>query len=467
MIRSSKLQSRFSDFKIYLKPVCLRMFFLGFSAGLPLLLVLGTLGFWLREAGIDLKTIGFLSWVGLVYGCKWLWAPLVDNVKLPWLSEHLGQRRAWLALSQVMLIISLAGMAFSNPQTHMPQIVAFALLTAFCSATQDISLDAYRIESASADLQGALAATYQTGYRLAMIWAGAGAFALAAFFQSTPSGIYDQTGWTWAYLIMAASISVGLATTLLSPAPNASDEESKLRQLEEMRHHVHAFILRHPSLPRPIAKVVGWFGFVCVRPIADFFYRYRWHALAILLLIATYRISDVVMGVMSNPFYRDMGFTKEEVAAVSKIFGVVMTLVGTFIGGIVVLRIGILKTLFVGALLSAGTNLLFSALAGIGHSLPFLVFAVSADNLSGGLASAAFIAYLSGLTNVQYSATQYAVFSSIMLILPKFLAGFSGVLVESVGYSNFFILTAALGIPVLVLIPIIGYLSPQQGSDKN
>lgn len=229
-------------------------------------------------------------------------------------------------------------------------------------------MDAYRIESASADLQGALAATYQTGYRLAMIWAGAGAFALAAFFQSTPSGIYDQTGWTWAYLIMAASISVGLATTLLSPAPNASDEESKLRQLEEMRHHVHAFILRHPSLPRPIAKVVGWFGFVCVQPIADFFYRYRWHALAILLLIATYRISDVVMGVMSNPFYRDMGFTKEEVAAVSKIFGVVMTLVGTFIGGIVVLRIGILKTLFVGALLSAGTNLLFSALAGTPQS---------------------------------------------------------------------------------------------------
>ena len=309
MIRSSKLRSRFSDFKIYLKPVCLRMFFLGFSAGLPLLLVLGTLGFWLREAGIDLKTIGFLSWVGLVYGCKWLWAPLVDNVKLPWLSEHLGQRRAWLALSQVMLIISLAGMAFSNPQTHMPQIVVFALLTAFCSATQDISLDAYRIESASADLQGALAATYQTGYRLAMIWAGAGAFALAAFFQSAPSGAYDQTGWTWAYLIMAASISVGLATTLLSPPPNASDEKSKLRHLEEMRHHVHAFILRHPSLPRPIAKVIGWFGFVCVRPIADFFYRYRWHALAILLLIATYRISDVVMGVMSNPFYRDMGLS--------------------------------------------------------------------------------------------------------------------------------------------------------------
>ena len=253
----------------------------------------------------------------------------------------------------------------------------------------------------------------------------------------------------------------------LPPECDAHQMLRKLRQLEEMRHHVHAFILRHPSLPRSIAKVVGWFGFVCVRPIADFFYRYRWHALAILLLIATYRISDVVMGVMSNPFYRDMGFTKEEVAAVSKIFGVVMTLVGTFIGGIVVLRIGILKTLFVGALLSAGTNLLFSALAAIGHSLPFLVFTVSADNLSGGLASAAFIAYLSGLTNVQYSATQYAVFSSIMLILPKFLAGFSGVLVESVGYSNFFILTAALGIPVLVLIPIIGYLSRQQGSDKN
>lgn len=459
MIDRQKKSGWFENFRIYLKPVCLRMFFLGFSAGLPLLLVLGTLGFWLREAGIDLKTIGFLSWVGLVYGCKWLWAPLVDNVELPLLTKKLGQRRAWLTLSQVLLIVSLSGMAFSDPRAHLGWTVGFALLTAFCSATQDISLDAYRIESAKADEQGALAATYQTGYRLAMIWAGAGAFALAAFFQKAPEGSYDQGAWTAAYLIMAASIAVGLITTLLSPKPNASDEKAKLQQLEEMRTSLALFAEQHSDLPPGFAKTIGWFNFVCVRPIADFFCRYKWHAAAILLLIATYRISDVVMGVMSNPFYRDMGFSKEEVAAVSKVFGVIMTLAGTFVGGIVVLRIGILKTLFLGALLSATTNLLFSVLAGIGHNLTFLVFTVSADNFSGGLASAAFIAYLSGLTNVRYSATQYAVFSSIMLILPKFLAGFSGVMVENIGYAKFFVFTAALGVPVLFLIAGIAYLN--------
>lgn len=462
MSLSSKLSNLVKSFHVYLKPACLRMFFLGFSAGLPLLLVLGTLGFWLREAGVDLKTIGFLSWVGLVYGCKWLWAPLVDNVKLPFLSGWLGQRRAWLLLSQLMLVLSLSAMSFCDPRTHLSWIVGFALLTAFASATQDISLDAYRIESASADMQGALAATYQTGYRLAMIWAGAGAFALAALFQTARENVYDQTGWTAAYLIMAASISVGLVTTLLSPPPNIEDEQTKRKALDELHAEMNSFAHEHPSVPKHLAKIAAWLRFVCWRPFADFFNRYKWHAAAILLLIATYRISDVVMGVMSNPFYRDLGYSKEEVAAVSKIFGVVMTLLGTFIGGVVVLRLGILKTLFLGALLSASTNLLFSWLALVGHNLPFLILTVSADNLSGGLASAAFIAYLSGLTNVQYSATQYAVFSSIMLILPKFLAGFSGVMVENIGYSNFFIVTAAIGIPVLFLILWIGYLSRGQ-----
>ena len=440
---------------IYLKPVCLRMFFLGFSAGLPLLLVLGTLGFWLREAGIDLKTIGFMSWIGLVYGCKWLWAPLVDNLKIPFLSKKLGQRRGWLVLSQTLLIGSLGAMAFCDPRYHLPALTFFAFLTAFASATQDISLDAYRIESADVNLQGALAATYQTGYRLAMIWAGAGAFALAALFQTTPDSIYDQTGWKAAYLIMAASIGVGLITTLVSPPPNGAEEKNKLLELQETKEHIEQFCKTHPQLP--LKHVFGWISVVCFSPIADFFNRYKWDALFILLLIASYRISDVVMGVMSNPFYRDLGFTKEEVAAVSKIFGVVMTLLGTFIGGVVVFRLGVLKTLFLGATLSAATNLLFACLTGIGHNLVFLIFTVSTDNLSGGLASAAFIAYLSGLTNLRYSATQYAIFSSIMLILPKFLAGFSGVLVEKIGYADFFIFTALLGVPVLILIPIIGW----------
>ncbi len=432
---------------------------LGFSAGLPLLLVLGTLSFWLREAGIELKTIGFMSWLGLAYGCKWLWAPLVDNISIPYLTAKLGQRKAWLSFSQVLIVIGLLGMAFSNPQTSLLQLGIFAGLTALASATQDISLDAYRIESAAEEYQGALAASYQTGYRLAMIWAGAGAFAIAAFASRTDDALaYDQFGWTAAYCVMAASMAVGLCTTLLSPPPNEEDKEQKAQQLSQTTEAIRTFCSEHSGLPSGVARVLGWLKVVCLTPLYDFFIRYRWHAVAILLLIATYRISDVVMGVMSNPFYRDLGYSKEEVAAISKIFGVIMTLAGAFLGGAVVIKIGVLRTLFLGALLSAGTNLLFSWLATVGHNVTFLVFTISADNLAGGLASAAFVAYLSGLTNVAYSATQYALFSSIMLILPKFLAGFSGVFVEAVGYSNFFIGTALLGLPVLILIPLIAYL---------
>lgn len=438
---------------------------LGFSAGLPLLLVLGTLSFWLREAGIELKTIGFMSWLGLAYGCKWLWAPLVDNISIPYLTAKLGQRKAWLSFSQVLIVIGLLGMAFSNPQTSLLQLGIFAGITALASATQDISLDAYRIESAAEEYQGALAASYQTGYRLAMIWAGAGAFAIAAFASRTDDALaYDQFGWTAAYCVMAASMAVGLCTTLLSPPPNEEDKEQKAQQLSQTREAIRTFCSEHSGLPNGVARVLGWLKVVCLTPLYDFFIRYRWHAVAILLLIATYRISDVVMGVMSNPFYRDLGYSKEEVAAISKIFGVIMTLAGAFLGGAVVIKIGVLRTLFLGALLSAGTNLLFSWLATVGHNVTFLVFTISADNLAGGLASAAFVAYLSGLTNVAYSATQYALFSSIMLILPKFLAGFSGVFVEAVGYSNFFIGTALLGLPVLILIPLIAYLQKKHPS---
>lgn len=448
-----------ASFKVFAKPVCVRMFFLGFSAGLPLLLILGTLGFWLREAGVSLKTIGFMSWVGLIYAGKWVWAPLVDSLRIPFLSFALGQRRAWLALSQSLLIASLAAMSFCDPALHLNRLIFFAVLAAFSSATQDIALDSYRIESAPQEEQGALAAVYQTGYRLAMIWSGAGALALAAFFQPSAPGAltYSFDAWSLTYLIMAASVGVGLVTTLLSPPPNAADEKQKSQDLKDMdariRLEAQRLCTRKPGLPLGAARVAARIKIMGVAPIVDFFERYGRHALLILLLIATYRISDVVMGVMSNPFYRDMGFTKDEVAAVSKVFGVLMSLAGTFVGGVIVMRRGIFKTLFLGALLSASTNLLFSVLAGIGHNLTFLIFTVCADNLSGGIASAAFIAYLSSLTNVRYSATQYAVFSSIMLILPKFLAGFSGVTVEAFGYGSFFTFTALLGIPVLILIP--------------
>ncbi len=286
-------------------------------------------------------------------------------------------------------------------------------------------MDAFRIESATSDHQAALAATYQTGYRLALIWAGAGVLWLAA--RAEIGSGYDASTWQFAYLCTAASIGVGVITTLLSKEP-AQYKLAKVRTAK------------------------AWLYQTLIEPFAEFITRYRWHAILILALIAVYHISDVVMGIMANPFYVDMGYTKDEVAAVSKVFGVVMTLVGAFVGGVLTLRFGVLKILFVGAILSAVSNLLFAWLATQGHDLHGLIWAISADNLSSGIASAAFIAFLSALTNIRYSATQYALFSSMMLLLPKWLAGFSGVFVDHFGYQAFFYGTAIIGAPVLLLI---------------
>lgn len=441
--------------KVYTKPETLRMFFLGFSSGLPLLLVLGTLSFWLREAGVELSTIGMVTWVGLAYGFKWVWSPLVDKIHLPLLTSSLGRRRSWLLFSQCLILCSLIGMAMTDPKESLAVLIGLTALTAFASATQDIALDAYRIESASMTEQAALAATYQTGYRLAMIWAGAGALALAAHFSAEGSQ-YDFFGWQMAYYIMAASMSVGIMTVLVSPEPEQANQKRVSEQTIERLRNCRE---KHPQWSERRVRTSVWFYEAGCLPFIDFFSRYRWQAIIVLALIATYRISDVVMGVMANPFYQDLGFTKEEVAAVSKVFGVVMTLTGAFIGGMISARFGVMKTLFLGALLSSLTNLLFSWLATQGHHVPYLVFTVSADNLAAGIASVAFLAYLSGLTNVAYTATQYALFSSIMLLLPKFLAGFSGFVVESVGYNLFFIGTAVIGIPVLMLLVWAGRIN--------
>ena len=413
--------------KVYTEAPTLRMLALGFSAGLPLLLVLGTLSFWLREAGIDRSTIGFLSWVGLAYAFKWVWAPLVDRLPIPLATRVLGRRRSWLLLAQLLIICGLCGMAFTDPKLALQPVVWCALLVAFGSATQDIALDAFRIESANAERQAALAAAYQTGYRLAMIWAGAGVLWIAARAEVANVANYQHGAWQTAYLAMAASMAVGVVTVLFSPEPARRE------------------------LP-PSRNAAEWLHSALVEPFADFLTRYRWQAALILALIATYRISDVVMGIMANPFYVDMGYTKDEVAAVTKIYGVIMTLVGAFIGGALAMRLGVMRVLMLGAVLSAASNLLFAWLGTRGHDVTALIFVISADNLSSGIASAAFIAYLSSLTNVNYSATQYALFSSMMLLLPKWLAGFSGVYVDQFGYGNFFTATALLGVPVLLLV---------------
>ena len=413
--------------RVYLEAPTWRMLLLGFSAGLPLLLVFGTLSFWLREAGIDRTTIGFLSWVGLAYGFKWVWAPLVDRLPIPLLTRLLGRRRSWLLASQAVIMAALVGMALTDPKLALLPVVWCALAVAFASATQDIALDAYRIESADVRRQAALAAAYQTGYRIAMIWAGAGVLWIAARAEVAGGAIYQQGAWQTAYLVMAGSMLLGVVTVLFSPEPAARE------------------------VP-PARNAAEWLQAALVAPFADFLRRYGKQAALILMLIAVYRISDVVMGIMANPFYVDMGYTKDEVAAVTKIYGVIMTLVGAFIGGVLAMRFGVMRVLMLGAVLSAGSNLLFAWLGSRGHDVNALILVISADNLSSGIASAAFIAYLSSLTNVSYSATQYALFSSMMLLLPKFLAGYSGSYVDAFGYSHFFTATALLDLPVLLLV---------------
>jgi PAT family beta-lactamase induction signal transducer AmpG len=375
----------------------------------------------------------------------------VDRLPIPLLTRWLGRRRSWLLLSQGAIMAALVGMALSDPRTGLDVVVWCALAVAFASATQDIALDAFRIESADTRHQGVLAATYQTGYRLAMIWAGAGVLWLAARAEvvpvaqalaavadaarPAPGSLYQNAAWTTASLVMAASMRVGVGTVLFSREPV---------QL---------------AVP-PSRNAAEWFRGAFVEPFADFLKRYGKQALLILALIGVYRISDVVMGIMANPFYVDMGYTKDEVAAVTKIYGVIMTLVGAFIGGALSLRWGVMRVLMIGAILSAASNLLFAWLAGHGHDVTALIAVISADNLSAGVASAAFIAYLSSLTNVTYSATQYALFSSMMLLAPKWLAGYSGAFVDAYDYPTFFTATAFLGVPVLLLVWLATRLIP-------
>jgi len=430
-------QSWLESCKIYLEKRVAILFLLGFSAGLPILLVFSTLSFWLREAGVSRASIGFFSWIALAYAFKWVWSPFVDRLSIPLLTPWLGRRRSWLLLSQSAIVLALIGMAMSDPQVNLTLFAIFAMIVAYSSATQDIVIDAYRIESAPEKFQAAMAAAYMTGYRLAMIMAGAGSLAIAAW--ASPSDAYQLSAWSLSYFVMAACMGVGIITTFVCHEP---DYENKQQQKQQ-------------SIPSITTRFVAWLNTAVVAPFSDFFQRYGKHALLILLLIGTYRISDIVMGIMANPFYVDMGYTKGEVAAISKVFGVIMTLLGAGLGGILLTRYSTYSILFLGAFLVVITNLIFAVLAFVGKDLLLLTVIISMDNISAGIATTAFITYISKLTNIEFSATQYALFSSMMLLFPKFIAGFSGVYVDGFGYVNFFVSSALIGVPVLGLIVVL------------
>lgn len=436
--------------KIYLEKRVAILFFLGFSAGLPILLVFSTLSFWLREAGVSRASIGFFSWIALAYAFKWIWSPFVDRLSIPLLTQWLGRRRSWLLVSQLSITLAIIGMAMSDPQQNLVLFAICALIVAYSSATQDIVIDAFRIESAPEKYQAAMAAAYMTGYRLAMIMAGAGSLAIAAW--ASNSQAYQLSAWSLSYFVMAACMVVGIVTTFIAKEPEQNSE----RQLAlQQRQQAIETKLQQSQLPRLMARFVAWLDIAVIAPFSDFFSRYGKHALLILVLIGSYRISDIVMGIMANPFYVDMGYTKGEVAAISKVFGVIMTLLGAGLGGILLNRYSTYSILFLGALLVVITNLIFAVLAFVGKDLTLLTLIISMDNISAGIATTAFITYISKLTNIEFSATQYALFSSMMLLFPKFIAGFSGVYVDSFGYVNFFIASALIGLPVLVLIMLL------------
>ncbi len=489
-------------------PRVLTMLFLGISAGIPILLIFSSLSLWLREAGVERSTVTYFSWAALGYSFKFVWAPLIDQLPLPLLTKMLGRRRAWLLFSQLMVMLAISAMAFINPAVDTLNAMAWAaVFLGFSSATQDIVIDAYRIESADSDLQTLMSSSYIAGYRIGMIIAGAGALFLASYFGSTIKN-YNYQAWQWTYLIMTSIMLTGVITTLTISEPIS--QNNKTAPLNQRNHFgflllfilsVSGFIatfhyssgfsqlsinflstlltntplasflieLCRLALALTVAILIATFvissGIIqqqiieqtYLAPVRDFFQRFGWSlAWLLLALIGLYRISDIVLGVISNVFYQDLGFTKPEIASVVKSFGLLMTIAGGFLGGLLAVRFGVMRILFLGALLSALTNLLFMILAQAGHNMMMLIIVISADNLSAGLASAAFIAFLSSLTNISFTAVQYAIFSSLMTLLPKILGGYSGTLVETIGYPRFFLATALMGIPVLFLIAWAG-----------
>ncbi len=415
---------------VYQNPRVLAMLFLGFSAGLPFPLVAGTLLAWLRTADVGLSEIGMFGWVGILYSLKFLWAPLTDSINFPGMTRWLGRRRSWMLVSMICVTIGLVALAFTDPAVNLELIAWLALLVAFGSATQDIVVDAYRIEAVGPEVQGAMAASYQAGYRVALqAIAGAVAFYIADFMS-----------FQFAYLVMAVLMGVGMLTVMLISEPEVNRQKN---------------LADDQSEPGAATSFVEWFRHAVIGPFADFFGKHGYWAVVLLIFIGVYRISDMVLGVMAYPFYLDLGFSLSEIATVTKVFGVFVTLFGAAMGGVAVARYSLNGPLIFGAVLLAITNLFFAAMAAVGAELWLLVITISADNLAAGFTGTVFIAYLSGLTNTAYTATQYALFSSLMTLPGKLISGFSGFIVESIDWFSFFIYASGMGIPAIIFAVVI------------
>ncbi len=411
--------------RYYLQEKVLVIFFLGFSAGLPFLLVYSTLSAWLKDAGLQMSTISTFAWLGFAYSLKFVWAPFIDSIPIPFLTRWLGRRRSWLLLAQLAIGVALFVMASTNPVNAIGVFAVVALVVAFSSATQDIVIDAYRIESAEVQMQGVLAASYQYGYRVAMLVAGAGALYIAQY-----------GSWTLAYTVMSACMLVGIATTLWCKEPVVNLVP----------------VLYEGAVPKRIAL---WFKHAVADPFIDFFQRFGQFALVVIVFILFFRLSDYVLGILANPFYLDIGFSKAEIASVAKIYGVIVSLIGAGAAGWTVVKYGVARCLIIATVLIACTNLFFAVLVYVGPEVWMLTVTISADNFAMGFGGTVFIAYLSSLVNASFTATQYALMSSLMSLLGKFTAGYSGNVQEAVGWLGFFLYAAALGVPAILLSIVV------------
>jgi len=390
------------------------IFLMGFSSGLPFLLTAATLSAWLSEAGIAKTFIGFMSWASSVYALKFLWSPIIDRVTLPILGHIFGKRRGWMLAAQGLCIIAMIGLGSGNPAESLTLTIVWTVLLAFASATQDIVIDAYRIEVLDKEQFGAGAAMTTTGYRVAVIASGGGALLLA-----------DSFGWLFSYTTMAALMLVGVVTVLISSEP------------------------QHPNRKEG-ESYAEWIKSAVVEPFTEFLTRPG--AIAILAFIMLYKYGDALWASMANPFYLELGFSLSEIGTVAKTYGVFMTIAGSFAGGALVMRFGIHRTLLWGGLAMALSNLLLAALAAIGPNLAGLTFVISVENFSNGVGNVAFIAFMSSLCNLAYTATQYALMTSFMAFTRTILASGGGYLADQVDWVTFFIITTFAAVPGIALL---------------
>lgn len=433
---------------VYRQPRMLAMLFLGFSAGLPFYLIFQTLGFWLRQAGVGRATIGMIAWASLFYTVEFVWAPVIDRVRLPILHRALGRRRSWMLLAQLGIVAAIFYQSLSNPATGILHVAIGSVVLAFCAATQDVAMNAWRIESAPEELQGAMAAAYQLGFRSALMVASAGALELAQAY-----------GWHLSFAAMAGCGVIGIVTTLLAREPQPRAPREALRQEERVERWLQA----KAHWPAQLRHLGAAFIDAVICPFVDFFKRYgAGTALILLLIIGSYRLTEYAMGSMISPFYIDHGYTLGDIAVIVKAIGLSFSLIGVVIAGVVVARLGVIRGLVLGSVLIMASNLAFAALARTHEpTLIGLALANSLDNLAQAMHGTALIAFMSGLTSARYTATQYALFASLYALPGKVLEGTSGFVVDAIGYSHFFTYTASLAIPGLLLIYLYCRTAPE------